>query len=86
MILKGEENDPNSLEINSNFGAGGGTRTLTVFLPLDFESSASTSSTTPALDEGVHYRANDPSEQESIPKCLSKIDHEKLSLNLCSYK
>jgi hypothetical protein len=35
-------------EADSNFGAGGGTRTLTLLPTLDFESSASTSSATPA--------------------------------------
>ncbi len=33
--------------------AGGGTRTHTGLLPLDFESSASASFTTPAIDFGV---------------------------------
>ena len=43
------------------FGAEGETRTLTILLSIDFESTASTSSATPALEQVEGIVANSPS-------------------------
>ena len=60
-----------------HFGAGGRGRTGTILLSLDFESSTSANSITPANEVGLVYR-------KVLKKSIPLI--EKINNNLCMVK